>query len=265
MKSFYNIAGKKCIVYAGEQPRVLLVQPVGEHENETLDAQIEAIREAVDTPFVFVGVPISDWEKELTPWSDPNISPREGVGEYAFGTLDYITEQLLPYLRSRWERADRIPAEEGANKPTEEGANKPTEEGANKPAEEGANKALPVILGGYSLAGLFARWAASEAECFDAVAAASPSLWITSWQGFSEAHQVFARDVYLSLGDREERARNKVMAQVGDNIRWEYEHLQRTLGANHCTLVWEQGGHFTTPHLRLARAFAWCINRIQKG
>lgn len=248
-KLLLEVAGKKCIVYAGEQPRVLLVQPVGEHENETLDAEIEAIREAVDMPFVFAGVPISDWEKELTPWSDPNISPREGVGEHAFETLDYIIEQLLPSLRSRWERADRIPAEEGAN----------------KPAEEGTNKALPVIIGGYSLAGLFARWAASEAECFDAVAVASPSLWISAWKGFSEAHQVFARDVYLSLGDHEPRARNKIMAQVGDNIRWEYEHLQRTLGADHSTLVWEQGGHFTTPHLRLARAFAWCINRIQKG
>lgn len=248
-KLLLEVAGKKCIVYADEQPQALLIQPVGEHENETLDAQIEAIREAVDTPFVFAGVPISDWEKELTPWSDPNISPREGVGEHAFETLDYITEQLLPSLRSRWERADRIPAEKGAN----------------KPAEEGTNKALPVILGGYSLAGLFARWAVTKVECFDAVAAASPSLWITAWKGFSEAHEVFARDVYLSLGDREERARNKIMAQVGDNIRWECDHLQRTLGADHCTLVWEQGGHFTTPHLRLARAFAWCINRIQKG
>lgn len=241
MKTYIEISDKKCIVYAGEQPRVLLVQPVGEHEQGTVDAEIEAIREAVNMPFAFVGVPIKDWEKELTPWSDPNISPREGVGKHAFETLDYITKQLLPSLRSRWERADRFPA------------------------EEGANKALPVIIGGYSLAGLFARWAASKTECFDAVAAASPSLWITSWQGFSEAHQVFARDVYLSLGDREERARNKIMAQVGDNIRWEYEHLQRTLGADHCTLVWEQGGHFSTPHLRLARAFAWCINRIQKG
>lgn len=240
-KLLLEVAGKKCIVYADEQPQVMLVQPVGEHEQGTLDAQIDAIREAVDTPFVFAGVPISDWEKELTPWSDPNISPREGVGEHAFETLDYITEQLLPYLRSKMD---------GANVAS---------------AEDVVEKTLPVIIGGYSLAGLFARWAASEAECFDAVAAASPSLWITAWQGFSEAHQVFASNVYLSLGDREERARNKIMAKVGDNIRWEYEHLQRTLGADHCTLVWEQGGHFSTPHLRLARAFAWCINRIQKG
>lgn len=226
MKSFYNIAGKKCIVYADEQPQVLLIQPVGEHENEAIDAEIEAIREAVNMTFVFAGVPISDWEKELTPWNDPNLSKLKEVGEHAFDTLDFITEQLMPHLFERFGK-------------------------------------LPVVLGGYSLAGLFARWAASETECFDAVAAASPSLWITSWQGFSDAHEVFARYVYLSLGDREERTKNRAMAQVGDNIRWEYEHLQRTIGADHCTLVWEQGGHFTTTHLRLARAFAWCVNRVK--
>ena len=240
MTSIYNIAGKKCFVYAGEQPQVLLIQPVGEHENETLGTEIEAIRKDVGIPFVFAGVRISDWEKELTPWRDPNISSREGVGEHAFETLDYITEQLLPFLRSKWD---------GANVAT---------------AEDVVEKTLPVIIGGYSLAGLFARWAASKAECFDAVAAASPSLWITSWQGFSEAHQVFARNVYLSLGNREEKTKNRAIAQVGENIRWEYEHLQRTIGADHCTLVWEQGGHFTTPHLRLARAFAWCINKLYK-
>ena len=225
MKSIYDIAGKKCIVYADEQPCVLHIQPVGEHENETLDAEIEAIREAVNMPFVFAGVPIGDWEKELTPWNDPNVSKRKEVGEHAFDTLNYITEQLMPHLFAHFGK-------------------------------------LPVVLGGYSLAGLFARWAASETECFDAVAAASPSLWITAWQGFSEAHQVFARDVYLSLGDREEKTKNIAMAQVGNNIRWEYEHLQRTIGADHCTLVWEQGGHFITPHLRLARAFAWCVNKL---
>ena len=44
------IAGKKCVIYADDQPQVLLIQPVGEHENATLDAEIEAIREAVHVP-----------------------------------------------------------------------------------------------------------------------------------------------------------------------------------------------------------------------
>ena len=67
---------------------------------------------------------------------------------------------------------------------------------------------------------------------------------------------------HLSLGDREEITKNKAIAQVGNNIRWEYDHLQHAIGSDHCTLVWEKGGHFVTPHLRLARAFAWCINKL---
>ena len=54
------------------------------------------------------------------------------------------------------------------------------------------------------------------------------------------------------------------IAEVGNNVRWEYDHLQRAIGPDQCTLVWEKGGHFATPHFRLARAFAWCINSLTK-
>ena len=219
------ISGKKCVIYADEQPQVLLIQPVGEHENATLEAEIEAIKEAVHVPFVFAGFEISDWEAELTPWHDPKLSTRKEVGDHAFDTLDYITEQLMPYLFEQYGK-------------------------------------LPIVLGGYSLGGLFARWAVSKVECFDAVAAASPSLWIVAWCGFSDAHEVSARYVYLSLGEREEFAKNKAIAQVGNNVRWEYDHLQRTIGSDNCTLEWNAGSHFQDNDKRLAKAFAWCINKL---
>ena len=51
-----TINGRKCLLYeCDEQPQVLLIQPVGEHEDATLDAEIEAIKEAVQVPFVFAG------------------------------------------------------------------------------------------------------------------------------------------------------------------------------------------------------------------
>ena len=57
-----TINGRKCLLYeCDEQPQVLLILPVGEHENATLDAEIEAIKEAVNVPFVFAGFAISDW------------------------------------------------------------------------------------------------------------------------------------------------------------------------------------------------------------
>lgn len=97
-----TINGRKCLLYEfAEQPQVLLIQPVGEHEDATLDTEIEAIKEAVQVPFVFAGLAISDWEDELTPWHDPNISPRQSVGDHAFETLGLITEQLIPYMFER--------------------------------------------------------------------------------------------------------------------------------------------------------------------
>ena len=223
-----EISGRECLLYeCGEHPHVLLIQPLGEHERSTIDNEIALIQKAVQVPFVMAALAISDWEEELTPWHDPNISPHKSVGDHAFETLTFITEQLMPYVFDCYGK-------------------------------------LPIVLGGYSLAGLFARWAVCKEDCFDAVAAASPSLWIVAWKGFSDAHKVYARYVYLSLGDREEITKNNAIAQVGNNVRWEYDHLQRTIGPDHCTLVWEKGGHFVTPHLRLARAFAWCVNSLMK-
>ena len=67
-----------------------------------------------------------------------------------------------------------------------------------------------------------------------------------------------AESVYLSLGKDEEHVRNQAIARVGDNIRAQSTLLQEQLGVGHCTLVWEEGGHFTDNEGRLARAFAWC-------
>lgn len=121
---------------------------------------------------------------------------------------------------------------------------------------------LPVILGGYSLAGLFALWASTKTALFQAVAAASPSLWIAGWGAYAETHPTFARDVYLSLGDREEHAKNKAIARVGDCVREQDRLLAGQLGTDHCALVWEPGGHFSDNAGRLARAFAWCAERL---
>ena len=73
MRKEITVNGRKCLLYeSDDQPEVLLIQPVGEHENATLDAEIEAIREAVHVPFVFAGFAISDWEEELWAISQSN-------------------------------------------------------------------------------------------------------------------------------------------------------------------------------------------------
>ena len=70
-----------------------------------------------------------------------------------------------------------------------------------------------------------------------------------------------AEAIYLSLGEREEHVKNRAIARVGDCLREQYALLQRQMGPDRCTLVWEEGNHFTDNEGRLARAFAWCLNR----
>ena len=74
-------------------------------------------------------------------------------------------------------------------------------------------------IGGYSLAGLFALWAAYQTDVFKGVAAASPSVWFPGFAEYMKKNEIRTDTVYLSLGDREEKARNPVMATVGDRIR----------------------------------------------
>ncbi len=226
MKQTIAIGGRECLLYQeGEQPKALLIQTLGTQERNSIDGEVELIRAAVDFPFVMAAFAIDDWEAELTPWHDPKVSRRQEVGEHAFDTLGYVTEVLLPDLRDKYGE-------------------------------------IPVVLGGYSLGGLFSLWAASQSGSFTAVAAMSPSVWIAGWQDYARQHPVQTQYVYLSLGDREEHARNKAIAQVGPNIRFEYEWLQKQLGAANCTLEWNAGNHFMDGAQRTAKGFAWCIRRI---
>ena len=112
-------------------------------------------------------------------------------------------------------------------------------------------------IGGYSLAGLFALWAAYQTNVFAGVAAASPSVWFPGFLEYMKGHEIYSGTVYLSLGDKEERVRNPVMSKVGDCIR-EGHALLRDRGIN-CTLEWNQGNHFKEPDLRTARAFVWVM------
>jgi predicted alpha/beta superfamily hydrolase len=113
-------------------------------------------------------------------------------------------------------------------------------------------------LGGYSLAGLFALWAAYQTDVFTGVASASGSLWFPGFDTYMAEHEIRSSCVYLSLGDREEKVKNPLMASVGDRTRQAYA-LLRDRGVS-CTLEWNPGNHFTEPDLRTAKAFAWLLN-----
>ena len=220
------IAGRKCRLFGSERPGCLLVQPSARHENGTLEAELARLEALAPAPFLLATIELEDWTIDLMPWWDGNISRDPEAGKHGQETLAFIVDDLLPELESRY-------------------------------------GVLPVILGGYSLGGLFALWASCRTDRFRAVAAASPSVWIHGWLPFAKKQAPMADAVYLSLGDREEQVKNQAIARVGDNLRTYYELLQDQLGPDRCTLVWEEGNHFTDNAGRLARAFAWCLRQIR--
>lgn len=220
-----SIGGRKCRLFGAENPGCILVQPSARHENATLEAEAQQIAELSKVPFVLATIELEDWMADLMPWPDGNVSRDPEVGKHAQETLNYVLMALVPELEQRY-------------------------------------GSLPIILGGYSLGGLFAIWASMQTDSFKAVAAASPSVWIHNWMPFAKKHVPMANYTYLSLGDQEERVKNQAIARVGDNLRAQYELFQTQLGPEHSTLVWEEGGHFADNEERLARAFAWCLERL---
>ena len=112
-------------------------------------------------------------------------------------------------------------------------------------------------IGGYSLAGLFALWSVFQTDTFSGAACASPSIWYPGFTEYMRTNEIHTGSVYLSLGDREEKTRNKTMSSVGDRIR-EAQDILHSRGVA-CTLEWNPGNHFREPDLRTARAFAWVL------
>ena len=189
----------------------------------SMDNEISAIAQGSAHSFLFAAVPVKSWNDELSPWKSPAVWGKESFGGNAAGTLRFLTEQAIPTLKQQFALPENV----------------------------------KIILGGYSLAGLFALWASTQTDLFYGVAAASPSVWFPGWMEFEQQRPIQTQHIYLSLGDKEEHTKNAVMAVVGDNIRT--LHSQLIARGADCTFEWNSGGHFKDADLRTARAFRWVM------
>lgn len=221
------IGGVQCNIYATPRPRVLLVQPSARHEqkDDGLCREAAEIERLCGCGFAMAAFDTVEWARALMPWHDDAVSRDEETGRHAPDTLHFVLHELLPWMRARY-------------------------------------GCLPCIIGGYSLGGLFALWAAAHTSEFGGVAAASPSLWIEGWTPYAQHHPTLAQCAYISLGDREAHCRNQRMQRIADCVRTQHSMLRQQLGDSRTTLEWNKGGHFGDEAARTARAFAWCINNI---
>ena len=69
--------------------------------------------------------------------------------------------------------------------------------------------------------------------------------------------------MYFSLGQKEEKTRNRKRAAVGEMTRWQHEQVKDDGCVRYSELVWQNGGHFTDVEKRIAHGFAWLIDHAQ--
>ncbi|MBQ6928094.1 MAG: alpha/beta hydrolase [Oscillospiraceae bacterium] len=216
-KQTFKLDGKSATMYLGKQkesPLILLNNYSGDGESV-----VSAMQE-IDTPdcnLLVVGD--LNWDHDMTPWYCPPLSKNDtpctgGADEY----LDLLLTEILPKAK---ELIDGTPSFIG--------------------------------IAGYSLAGLFALYAAYRCDAFDRVTSMSGSLWFPDFKEYALTHEMRKRPakLYLSLGDREGRTRNSVLMTVQRNTEELVEHY-RSLGLD---VTWElnPGNHFKDAALRSAK------------
>lgn len=159
------------------------------------------------------------WNRDLSPWPAEAVFGSEPFGGQADRFLSEMTGMLIPT----------------------------------------AEEALGVAPGwrgiaGYSLAGLFAVYAAYRTDAFTRIASVSGSMWYDGWLEYARQHPFASRveRAYFSVGVKEKKTRNPRMQPVEENTRAMHAlYIER--GAD-CRFVLNPGNHFVDADKRLQDA-----------
>ena len=219
----FVLDGKTVSVWPGSQPGApaVYLNTYGEE-----GGQVRAEMDKLGCPDCsLVAVSGLDWDKDLSPWPAPAV--RRGEEPFAGGAAEYLawmTGSLLPAARAL------LPG---------------------TPCWEG--------LAGYSMAGLFAVWALGRTHVFRRGASMSGSLWYPGIREYLMAHPPRPDCLYFSLGSKEGRTRNPVMAAVEENTR-AIEAFCREQGIT-TTFQLNPGNHFRDTAARTAAGIAWMLEQ----
>ena len=166
---------------------------------------------------------VEDWNADFSPW-DYTLNKKMSFSGGGCKTLDWLLNNCIPFCEKKYSLTGQR------------------------------------ILCGYSLAGLFSLWAFYESQAFNGVISCSGSLWFRNWISYAESHIAPQNSsVYISLGDREEKARDLIMATVGNCTRRQSELLCNDKNVCRHILEWNDGGHFNEPEKRIAKGIRWCV------
>ena len=219
-----EVAGKSVQLIPSREDHapLVLLHTVGAEGGEVY----QAVRRRTDKDFSFAAIGGIDWDDEMSPWAIPPISkndtPCAGGADIYLGKLIHA---ILPEILQRISGTPRY-----------------------------------IALTGYSLAGLFAVYAMYQTDLFSRIASASGSFWSPDFLRYVQENKPkrLPKRMYLSLGDREAKSRNRILQSVEENTRWLHNWYQG-MGME-TILEMNQGNHFQNAAGRMAKGIAWVIH-----
>lgn len=220
-----QIRQKTCYIEQNGSGGPIILWGMYPHRGNEIAHMWDCLMETVnDQDFLFCAFQVKDWNGDFSPWKSPAAFGDDDFKGNGPKTLQWLMNDLIPKLK----------------------------------ADYGVDREIYLI--GYSLVGLFALWTAYETDIFSAIASCSGSLWFEQWDEYVLHHQIkHESNIYLSLGGKEEKTKNPVMARVGDRTRTQEQILRNDPKVKHTTLEFNSGGHFADAQKRLAKAVKWLL------
>ena len=179
--------------------------------------------------FILVAISNLDWNNDMTPWFAPKLNEKDV--DYLGKADDYIKlliNKIVPQIEKYVENNLKIKIEYFA-------------------------------IAGYSLGGLFAIYSAYKTDIFTKIASASGSFWFPKFIDFVKTTNISSnvRKIYFSLGNKESKARNQVLATVEMNTI----ELEKIYNNKRIETIYEvnEGNHFKDATLRMAKGIKWIL------
>ena len=225
----FTIKNKIINVYCKENTLkelpVVILNTFGNEGQEVFDKCIEL----KSKDYILVSISNLDWNNEMTPWYSKKINK---YGEDFLGKADEYIQVLLNEI---------IPE-------------------IKKYIEENLNvKIKNYTIAGYSLAGLFAVYLSYKTDIFSRIVSASSSFWFPKFVDFVKENRISSTvdKIYFSLGNKESKVKNQILASVEENTK-ELEEIYQSKGIQ--TIYEEnEGNHFTDASLRMAKGIKWIL------
>ena len=220
-----EIEGKKIALFGTEKTSspLVILNTYGDEGQEVWNE----CQKLYCPPFCFAAISNLAWNNELSPWESPALYKNDGgfSGE-ADSYLSLLTDKVIPTV-----------------------------------CDSMGTKPSYLALAGYSLAGMFAIYAAYRTDIFSRIVSASGSLWFPGFEEYVRFHDFIKKPdcIYLSLGDTEAKAKNRVLATVHDKTESLFE-LYKSLKI---PVIFElnKGNHFTEAALRTAKGIKWILEQ----